>query len=241
MHKLALLVVLLIGLIFVQPTTAQDTGTARIQFANLVVSSTVLTITTMDDEPLVDVGAYGSISDWVDVPAPAEGFEYALEVGSTSWVGSNSSSEPLFVVGHEYLVLALGDEEEWCTEIIDLTTAFGTAEATTGQGRLLLVHYTATVPSARYTLEGESGALNLFLLTKASSFSPDATKVGVAQAPGDYTVSIADSDEPNATLIAPVALTLADNQTTILAVFESSLGPIHGYLLSTSGVTILDQ
>ena len=240
-RRVMVCLVIVVCLVMVVPSAAQDdAGPARVRFANLVAESSSLLFTGMTAETLADVGPYGAVTDFVEVPTDLTGVGYSLQVGPSSRSGMRAGMDPLFTAGHDYLVLTLGYGSETSLVIVDLTGQFGAAATTAGQGRLLVLYYVGDSPTSSYTLETGTGKVTLFMTVDTDSFDPQLALTAVALTPGDYSITVTDANQPETVILEPTTVTLQEDQMTILVVYGSSAQNSQGYLFSGDELILLE-
>lgn len=241
--KMALIIVLILMLMAVLPGRAQESGEARVRFANLVPESTGLQITDQENNLLVDVGVYGSLTDYIAMSSDLTGYGYSLSTGSGFSAGFRGagSSEPLFAPDHEYLAIMIAVEDDKDLLKIDLTAQFGGLDATAanGMGRLIVGHYVSGLTAGAYTLQdaNDTTLITQFFSPDFSSFDVTVPMAAWGLAPGDYQLSVAAANDPAGVLVDAQALTLSADQVTVMLVLGSYPDAVQTYLITSEGLT----
>jgi hypothetical protein len=228
-------------LISALPGSAQDT--ANVRFVNLRVGTDSIDMSDQNGAPLATLGPFGFVSDPVAVDESITGLAYSIQTGSGFSASSTSSFDPIFTAGHDYLVVVIGDEEEDDMLVLDLTQAFGGADAVAddGLGRLVVLYYVRELSSGAFSItNADNTPLGIYFLgLDTSGFDLEPETLSLALLPGDYTLSATAANDMLGELIPEQSLNLAADEVTVVGVVGAYPGTVQGVIIAPDGVTIL--
>lgn len=188
-----IIILFVIGMLSVS-VAAQDSGEARVRFANFIVGSTGMSATigndSSEDVPLGDASPF--VSDYFPLPSGQQGIGVTLNIpGSFGAAGFSRD----FIAGRDYLVVAVGNSNDHETFIIEESLLF---ENDPTLARVLLLFSVADVEVASVSLANEQLKVVHTMANEDDAIPGSYNALSLT--PGDYQLALTSAGNTLASL-----------------------------------------